>query len=80
MGMGEPLLNTDSVLKAIKSLNQDVGIGQRCITVSTVGIRDRIRKFAQHQLQVTLAVSLHASNQTLRAKLIPSASIKQMEQ
>lgn len=74
MGMGEPLLNTDSVLKAIKSLNQDVGIGQRCMTVSTVGIRDRIRKLAQHQLQVTLAVSLHASNQALREKLIPSAS------
>ncbi|MCX7595785.1 MAG: 23S rRNA (adenine(2503)-C(2))-methyltransferase RlmN [Fischerella sp.] len=73
MGMGEPLLNTDNVLAAIKSLNQDVGIGQRCITVSTVGIRDRIRKFAQHQLQVTLAVSLHAPNQALREKLIPSA-------
>lgn len=73
MGMGEPLLNTDNVLGAIKSLNQDVGIGQRCITVSTVGIRDRIRNFAQHQLQVTLAVSLHAPNQSLREKLIPSA-------
>lgn len=74
MGMGEPLLNTDNVLKALKSLNQDVGIGQRCMTVSTVGIRDRIRKFAQHQLQVTLAVSLHASNQALREQLIPSAN------
>jgi 23S rRNA (adenine2503-C2)-methyltransferase len=73
MGMGEPLLNTDNVLGAIKSLNQDVGIGQRCMTVSTVGIRDRIRKFAQHKLQVTLAVSLHAPNQALREKLIPSA-------
>lgn len=73
MGMGEPLLNTDNALKALKSLNQDVGIGQRCMTVSTVGIRDRIRKFAQHQLQVTFAVSLHASNQALREQLIPSA-------
>jgi 23S rRNA (adenine2503-C2)-methyltransferase len=73
MGMGEPLLNTDNVLGAIKSLNQDVGIGQRCMTVSTVGIRDHIRKFAQHKLQVTLAVSLHAPNQALREKLIPSA-------
>ncbi|MBF1988231.1 23S rRNA (adenine(2503)-C(2))-methyltransferase RlmN [Fischerella thermalis] len=73
MGMGEPLLNTDNVLAAIQSLNQDVGIGQRNITVSTVGIRDRIRQFAQNQLQVTLAVSLHAPNQTLREKLIPSA-------
>ncbi|WP_211175919.1 23S rRNA (adenine(2503)-C(2))-methyltransferase RlmN [Brasilonema sp. UFV-L1] len=73
MGMGEPLLNTDHVIGAIKSLNQDVGIGQRNLTVSTVGIRDRIRSFAQHQLQVTLAVSLHAPNQALREQLIPSA-------
>ncbi|MBW4616531.1 MAG: 23S rRNA (adenine(2503)-C(2))-methyltransferase RlmN [Desmonostoc vinosum HA7617-LM4] len=73
MGMGEPLLNTDNVLAAIKSINQDIGIGQRSLTVSTVGIRDRIRHFAQHHLQVTLAVSLHASNQALREQLIPSA-------
>lgn len=73
MGMGEPLLNTAHVIGAIKSLNQDVGIGQRNLTVSTVGIRDRIRQFAQHQLQVTLAVSLHAPNQALREQLIPSA-------
>jgi 23S rRNA (adenine2503-C2)-methyltransferase len=73
MGMGEPLLNTDNLIGAIKSLNKDVGIGQRCLTVSTVGIRDRIRQLAQHQLQVTLAVSLHAPNQALREQLIPSA-------
>ncbi|MBD2493890.1 23S rRNA (adenine(2503)-C(2))-methyltransferase RlmN [Nostoc sp. FACHB-280] len=73
MGMGEPLLNTDNVLAALTSLNQDVGIGQRMLTVSTVGIRDRIRQFAQHHLQVTLAVSLHAPNQALREQLIPSA-------
>lgn len=74
MGMGEPLLNTKNVLAAVKSLNQDVGIGQRCITISTVGIRDRIRQLAKHKLQVTLAVSLHASNQRLREHLIPNAS------
>ncbi len=73
MGMGEPLLNTKNVLAAVKSLNQDVGIGQRSITISTVGIRDRIRQLAQHKLQVTLAVSLHASNQRLREHLIPTA-------
>jgi len=73
MGMGEPLLNLENVLGAIKSLNQDVGIGQRNITVSTVGIRDRIYQLAQQHLQVTLAVSLHAPNQKLREKLIPSA-------
>jgi 23S rRNA (adenine2503-C2)-methyltransferase len=73
MGMGEPLLNTENVLAALKSLNQDVGIGQRSLTLSTVGIRDRIRQLAEHHLQVTLAVSLHAPNQALREKIIPSA-------
>jgi 23S rRNA (adenine2503-C2)-methyltransferase len=73
MGMGEPLLNTENVLSAVRSLNQDIGIGQRSITISTVGIRDRIPKLAQHHGQFTLAVSLHASNQHLREKLIPSA-------
>ncbi len=73
MGMGEPLLNTNHVVAAIKSLNEDVGISQRSITLSTVGIRDRIHQLAKYQLQVTLAVSLHASNQVLREKLIPSA-------
>lgn len=73
MGMGEPLLNTTHVVAAIKSLNEDVGISQRSMTLSTVGIRDRIHQLAKYQLQVTLAVSLHASNQALREKLIPSA-------
>ena len=73
MGMGEPLLNTKNVLSALRSLNQDVGIGQRLITISTVGIRDRIQQLAQHKLQVTLAVSLHASNHRMREHLIPNA-------
>jgi 23S rRNA (adenine2503-C2)-methyltransferase len=73
MGMGEPLLNFDHTLAALRCLNQDVGIGQRLITVSTVGIPGRIRRFAEQNLQVTLAVSLHASNQALRKTLIPSA-------
>jgi len=73
MGMGEPMLNTDNVVAGIHSLNQDVGIGQRLMTVSTVGIPGHVRRFAEHQLQVTLAVSLHASNQAQRETLIPSA-------
>ncbi|MEM6449470.1 MAG: 23S rRNA (adenine(2503)-C(2))-methyltransferase RlmN [Cyanobacteria bacterium P01_D01_bin.105] len=73
MGMGEPLLNIDNVVAAVRSLNQDIGIGQRMITVSTVGIPGHIRRLAQQQLQITLAVSLHASNQALRTQLIPSA-------
>lgn len=79
MGMGEPLINTDEVIEAIRCLNQDVGIGQRNITVSTVGIPGKIRRIAEtvkigdRDVQFTLAVSLHASNQTLRQQLIPSA-------
>ncbi|MEM9264023.1 MAG: 23S rRNA (adenine(2503)-C(2))-methyltransferase RlmN [Cyanobacteria bacterium P01_F01_bin.13] len=73
MGMGEPLINGKNVVAAVKCLNQDIGIGQRNITVSTVGIPGQIRRLAQHHLQITLAVSLHASNQPLRIQLIPSA-------
>jgi 23S rRNA (adenine2503-C2)-methyltransferase len=73
MGMGEPLLNSENVLASVRSLNADIGIGQRLMTISSVGIPGRIRRLAEHQLQVTLAISLHASNQMLREQLIPSA-------
>lgn len=74
MGMGEPLINLDEVVAAVKSLNQDVGIGARSLTISTVGLPGKIRELAEHKLQVTFAVSLHASNQRLREQLIPSAA------
>jgi len=80
MGMGEPLLNMDNLLAAVRSLNEDVGIGQRLMTISTVGIPGRIRALASEKLQVTLAVSLHASNQQLRERLIPSAKPYGLEQ
>ncbi len=79
MGMGEPLLNIDAVLAAIRCFNNDLGIGQRRITVSTVGLPDAIPRLAELALkrlgraQFTLAVSLHAPNQKLREKLIPIA-------
>ncbi len=79
MGMGEPLLNMEAVLKAIRCINDDLGIGQRRITVSTVGVPDtlpRLAELALNQLgraQFTLAVSLHAPNQALREELIPTA-------
>lgn len=79
MGMGEPLLNLENVTAAVRSLNEDIGIGQRSITISTVGIPGRIRQLAEYDLQVTLAVSLHASNQTLREKLVPSAKHYRLE-
>ncbi|BBA78802.1 ribosomal RNA large subunit methyltransferase N [cyanobacterium endosymbiont of Rhopalodia gibberula] len=73
MGMGEPLLNFEAVISAVRILNQDMRIGQRSLTISTVGLPQKIIRFANYNLQVTFAVSLHASNQTLREKLIPSA-------
>eukprot|EP00958_Prasinococcus_capsulatus_P027564 scaffold5660_cov323-Prasinococcus_capsulatus_cf.AAC.3 len=75
MGMGEPLLNLHSVVRAFRCLNQDLGIGARSITISTVGVPNAIRRLAEHKLQATLAVSLHAPNQTLRERLVPSAKV-----
>ena len=79
MGMGEPLLNSQAVLDAIRCLNHDLGIGQRRITVSTVGVPKTLPQLAELALatlgraQFTLAVSLHAPNQALREELIPTA-------
>ncbi len=73
MGMGEPLLNLPQLIPAIEVINKDIGIGQRHLTISTVGLPQKILQLAKYQLQVTLAVSLHASNQQLREKLIPTA-------
>lgn len=73
MGMGEPFLNYDNVLKAIRLLNDQEGLslGARHMSVSTSGIVDGIKKLATENLQVNLAISLHASNETLRSKLMP---------
>ena len=79
MGMGEPLLNSEAVLDAIRCFNNDLGIGQRRITVSSVGVPrtlPRLAELAMQRLgraQFTLAVSLHAPNQALREELIPTA-------
>jgi len=74
MGMGEPLLNLKNVLKAIDILNKEVGISMRRLSISTVGITPAIRKLAKMDLQLTLAVSLHAPDDELRRKLIPLAA------
>jgi 23S rRNA (adenine2503-C2)-methyltransferase len=74
MGMGEPLANFENAVAAIRCLNRDVGIGQRSITLSTVGLPGRIEQLAEQHLQITLAVSLHAPNQRLREQLIPTAT------
>lgn len=72
MGMGEPMLNFDNLVKAIHLLNREVRIGARRMTVSTVGIVQGIRKLAELGLQINLAVSLHAPNDELRRQLIPA--------
>lgn len=73
MGMGEPLLNMKAVLKAQDWIHHHLGISSRSITISTVGVPNGIRMLAEHKLQITLAVSLHAADQRLREQLVPSA-------
>ncbi len=70
MGQGEPLLNLDNVLKAMKIFNEDFQIGARRLTISTSGIIPQINKLAQLDMQSTLALSLHAPNHEIRAKLM----------
>ena len=71
MGMGEPFHNYDQSLQAIHRLMNDLGIGARHITVSTVGLIPQIRRFADEGLQVKLAISLHAATDAERAALLP---------
>lgn len=73
MGIGEPFDNYDNVMKFIRIINDPKGlnIGARHITVSTCGIIPKIKQFMDENLQVNLAISLHASNNKLRDKLMP---------
>ncbi|MEM7625396.1 MAG: 23S rRNA (adenine(2503)-C(2))-methyltransferase RlmN [Planctomycetota bacterium] len=82
MGMGEPMANLRSVLPAIRTLAADWGMGlsARKITVSTVGVPAGIRKLADLDLPVTLAISLHAPNDRVRKQIIPWAEFVSIEQ
>lgn len=71
MGMGEPLANYEAVLSAVRMLNGELAIGARSMTISTVGIVPGIRRLAGEGIQVNLAVSLHAANDSLRDRLVP---------
>ena len=73
MGMGEPLANYNNTLNAIRVLNdgQGLGIGARHITVSTVGLIPEIEKLAKEDIQVNLAVSLHAPDDATRSQTMP---------
>jgi 23S rRNA (adenine2503-C2)-methyltransferase len=76
MGMGEPLLNLKNLLKAIDIItsNDGIRIGSRKITISTVGLPDKIKELADAGRKVKLAISLHTLNEDLRKKLIPIAN------
>ena len=82
MGTGEPLDNYENLVKFIRMLSDEHGlnISQRNITVSTCGIVPNIRRLADEELQITLALSLHASNQEKRKKLMPVANKYELEE
>jgi 23S rRNA (adenine2503-C2)-methyltransferase len=73
MGMGEPMLNYDNVMKSIDIINDDHGlnIGARHITISTAGYADKIRQLADERRAVKLALSLHSLDNEKRTKLMP---------
>ncbi|MBI2996666.1 MAG: 23S rRNA (adenine(2503)-C(2))-methyltransferase RlmN [Candidatus Melainabacteria bacterium] len=71
MGQGEPLLNYNEVIKSIHLIKDCIGIGARHITISTSGVISEIKKLAEENLQITLAVSLHAPDQKTRELLVP---------
>ena len=73
MGIGEPFDNYDNIISFIKIINDPFGlaIGARHITVSTCGLIPKIKEFSSLDLQVNLAISLHAPNNDLRSKIMP---------
>ncbi len=73
MGIGEPLANLKSLIPALDTLNEKggLGLGARRITISTVGLPEKIRELAQLGKQYNLAISLHAPNDELRNQLVP---------
>jgi len=73
MGIGEPFDNYDNLIKFIKIINHPKGlaIGARHITVSTCGVVPKIKEFGNLSMQVNLAISLHAPNNTIRDRLMP---------
>jgi 23S rRNA (adenine2503-C2)-methyltransferase len=81
MGMGEPLANYAETVRAVRLLTdaRAFGLGQRHVTVSTVGLIHAIDRLADEDLQVGLAISLHAPNDELRQRLVPTAGPSSVE-
>ena len=71
MGMGEPFLNYDNFIKAVRLLVQEVGLAESRMTVSTAGIVPRIYDFGKEEMRPRLAISLNASNDDQRTRLMP---------
>lgn len=71
MGMGEPFANYDRTWAAVERIHDDLGLGARHLTLSTVGVVPGIRRLAEASLPVNLAVSLHLANDTERNELVP---------
>jgi 23S rRNA (adenine2503-C2)-methyltransferase len=71
MGMGEPFLNYENFIKGSRLLVEGVGIAERRMTVSTAGIVPRIHDFGEEEIRPKLAISLNASNDALRTRLMP---------
>ncbi len=73
MGIGEPLDNFENVLRFLENVNSPLGlnIGHRHISLSTCGLVDKIKELADKELQITLSVSLHATNDIKRSEIMP---------
>jgi len=71
MGMGEPFLNYDNFMKAVRLHAEEVGIPESRMTVSTAGIVPRIRDFGEERIRPKLAISLNASNDETRTRIMP---------
>lgn len=82
MGSGEPLDNYKNVVRFLRLINDPRGqnMGQRHITISTCGLVENIYRLAEEDLQITLAVSLHAPNDAIRTQTMPIAKVYDMEQ
>ena len=82
MGIGEPFDNYDNVMKFIRIINNpySLAIGARHITISTCGLVPGINKFADENIQVNLALSMHAPNDELRSSLMPVANAYKLKE
>lgn len=81
IGIGEPLHNYDNVLAAVRILRdrQGLGLNTRGITISTIGVPDGLRRLREEHMAINLTVSLHATDDTTRHRLIPGARQHQIE-